>query len=252
MDNDFIVTKMQGYIHRAAQELSAWLSDLLPKTSDDWWNECVLDKLSYAQREIAKEKGFSKLTEFDLAALLRIADKSWYEMRNVAYLPTKERECIRDMMRVRNNWAHLSASIPGKDMIIDDLKTLYQFFEQILIGIPSLPIPTQLTNVFVLYESMEKAKEKLKYDLLAAYRRQKKNTTFSRTIANALVVLTQIRKHPGITTEKLSEILELSPRTIQRYIESLRIAGEWITYNPSKKGWELQDGKSILFGDFDN
>lgn len=90
MDNDFIVTKMQGYIHRAAQELSAWLSDLLPKTSDDWWNECVLDKLSYAQREIAKEKGFSKLTEFDLAALLRIADKSWYEMRNVAYLPTKE------------------------------------------------------------------------------------------------------------------------------------------------------------------
>ena len=50
MDNDFIVTKMQGYIHRAAQELSAWLSDLLPKTSDDWWNECVLDKLSYAQR----------------------------------------------------------------------------------------------------------------------------------------------------------------------------------------------------------
>ena len=130
MDNDFIVTKMQGYIHRAAQELSAWLSDLLPKTSDDWWNECVLDKLSYAQREIAKEKGFSKLTEFDLSALLRIADKSWYEMRNVAYLPTKERECIRDMMRVRNNWAHLSASIPGKDMIIDDLKTLYQFFEQ--------------------------------------------------------------------------------------------------------------------------
>ncbi len=130
MDNEFIVIRMQGYIHRAAQELSAWLSDLLPKASDDWWNECVLDKLSYAQREIAKEKGFSKLTEFDLAALLRIADKSWYEMRNVAYLPTKERECIRDMMRVRNNWAHLSASIPGKDMIIDDLKTLYQFFEQ--------------------------------------------------------------------------------------------------------------------------
>ena len=32
MDNVFIVTKMQGYIHRAAQELSAWLSDLLPKT----------------------------------------------------------------------------------------------------------------------------------------------------------------------------------------------------------------------------
>ena len=153
------------------------------------------------------------------------------------------------------------ASITNLSKIKDEeLQILYDFYLDvldpievpILIGIPSLPVPAQLSNVFLLYESLEKAKEKLKYDLLAAYRRQKKNTTFSRTIANALVVLTQIRKHPGVTTEKLSEILELSPRTIQRYIESLRIAGEWITYNPSKKGWELQDGKSILFGDFDN
>ena len=153
------------------------------------------------------------------------------------------------------------ASITNLSKIKDEeLQILYDFYLDvldpievpILIGIPSLPVPMQLSNVFVHYESLEKAKEKLKYDLLAAYRRQKKNTTFSRTIANALVVLTQIRKHPGVTTEKLSEILELSPRTIQRYIESLRIAGEWITYNPSKKGWELQDGKSILFGDFDN
>ena len=153
------------------------------------------------------------------------------------------------------------ASITNLSKIKDEeLQILYDFYLDvldpievpILIGIPSLPVPMQLSNVFVHYESLEKAKEKLKYDLLAAYRRQKKNTTFSRTIANALVVLTQIRKHPGITTEKLSEILELSPRTIQRYIESLRLAGEWITYNPSKKGWELQDGKSILFGDFDN
>ena len=55
MGNELIVSKMQSFIYRAAQELSA-LPDLLPKTSDDWWNECVLDKLSYAQREIAKEK----------------------------------------------------------------------------------------------------------------------------------------------------------------------------------------------------
>ena len=153
------------------------------------------------------------------------------------------------------------ASITNLSKIKDkELQILYDYYLDvldpievpILIGIPSLPVPMQLSNVFVHYESLEKAKEKLKYDLLAAYRRQKKNTTFSRTIANALVVLTQIRKHPGVTTEILSEILELSPRTIQRYIESLRIAGEWITYNPSKKGWELQDGKSILFGDFDN
>ena len=130
MDNEFIVTRMHGYIHRAAKELSEWLYIMLSKVSNDWWNECVIDNLSYSQKEIVNSKGVSTLEELDLAALLRIADKSWYEMRNVEYLPTKERYCLRDMMQVRNNWAHLSVSIPGKDLIIDDLKTLYRFFEQ--------------------------------------------------------------------------------------------------------------------------
>lgn len=130
MDNDQIVSRMNSYLHTSASLLAEWLGKLLPKTSPDWWEESVIEKLSYNQRETAKNKGFTKLDDFDLAALLRIADKSWYTMREVAYLPTKERECIRDMMRVRNNWAHCSATLPGKDMIIADLNTLHQFFEQ--------------------------------------------------------------------------------------------------------------------------
>ena len=130
MDNDQIVSRMNSYLHTSASLLAEWLGKLLPKTSPDWWEESVIEKLSYNQRETAKNKGFTKLEDFDLAALLRIANKSWYTMREVAYLPTKERECIRDMMRVRNNWAHCSATLPGKDMIIADLNTLHQFFEQ--------------------------------------------------------------------------------------------------------------------------
>lgn len=130
MENDQIVSRMNTYLHISAKLLEEWLGKLLPKTSDEWWKECVIEKLSYNQRETAKKKGFTKLGDFDLAALLRIADKSWYAMRNVAYLPTRERECIRDMMRVRNNWAHCSAMLPGKDTIIADLVTLHQLFEQ--------------------------------------------------------------------------------------------------------------------------
>lgn len=130
MENNQIVSRMNTYLHTSAKLLEEWLGNLLPKTSDDWWEECVIEKLSYIQRETAKSRGFTKLEDFDLAALLRIADKSWYAMRNVAYLPTRERECIRDMMRVRNNWAHCSAVLPGKDTIIADLTTLHQFFEQ--------------------------------------------------------------------------------------------------------------------------
>lgn len=130
MNNDQIVSSMNTYLHTAANVLAEWLGKLLPRTSDYWWEDCVMAKLSYNQAEMARNQGFTELGQFDLAALLRIADKSWYEMRSVAYLPTRERECIRDMMRVRNNWAHVSAMLPGKDAILADLSTLHSFFEQ--------------------------------------------------------------------------------------------------------------------------
>lgn len=130
MDNDQIVSRMNTYLHTSANVLAEWLGKLLTRTSEDWWEDCVIAKLSYNQAEMARERGFTELGQFDLAALLRIADKSWYEMRNVAFLPTRERECIRDMMRVRNNWAHVGAMLPGKDAILADLDTLHQFFEQ--------------------------------------------------------------------------------------------------------------------------
>ena len=130
MDSNQITCSMKSYLHISENLLAEWLGKLFPKTTPDWWEVCVMQKLSYNQREIAESKGFTSLEDFDLASLLRIADKSWYTMREAAYLPTRERECIRDMMRVRNNWAHCSTILPGKDTIIEDLKTLHQFFEQ--------------------------------------------------------------------------------------------------------------------------
>lgn len=82
MENDQIVSRMNTYLHTSAKLLEECLSKLLPKNSDDWWEECVIEKLSYNQRETAKRKGFTKLEDFDLTALLRIADKSWYVMRS--------------------------------------------------------------------------------------------------------------------------------------------------------------------------
>ena len=124
MDNQTIVSKMNSYLHESATALVIWLEGILPRVADTWWDDCVLNSLSYTQREIANSKAFSKLSDFDLAALLRIANKSWYDMRTVAYLPSSEREVIREMMAVRNNWAHCSAEIPGKDVVLNDLHTI--------------------------------------------------------------------------------------------------------------------------------
>lgn len=124
MYDENIISRMNDYLHKAAQALASWLSVMLPKSGEDWWEECVLSNLSYPQRELIEKKGLSKLEELDLAALLRVANKSWYTMRGYAYLPTSERECIRDMIGVRNNWAHVSAELPGKDTTLSSMAVL--------------------------------------------------------------------------------------------------------------------------------
>ena len=131
MNDQYIVSKMNEYLHQSTGLLISWLDGKLCRICDNWWNECVLDRLSYRQREIAIEKGFKQLSDFDLAAVLRIADKNWYDMRTFMYLPTSERECIRDMQAVRNNWAHCGGTLPGKDAIVCDLEVLISFFKQL-------------------------------------------------------------------------------------------------------------------------
>lgn len=131
MDSTTIVSKINALLHTTARALANWLGEILPRVTDSWWDDCVLSSLSFAQRDIANQRNFSKLSDFDLAALLRIANRSWYDMRTVAYLPTSERECIRNMMGVRNNWAHCGTDLPDKDTILHDLKILRTFAQQV-------------------------------------------------------------------------------------------------------------------------
>lgn len=131
MDSTEIVSRINALLHETSNALEKWLGAILPRVSNSWWDDCVLNSLSYSQRDIAQKRNFSRLSDFDLAALLRIANKSWYDMRTVAYLPNSERECIREMMGVRNNWAHCSTELPGKDTILHDLKILLQFAQQV-------------------------------------------------------------------------------------------------------------------------
>lgn len=133
MNEQAIVSKMHEYLYIAAKELCAWLNKMLPRVGDDWWQVCVIDNLSFTQKELACEKGYSHLEDLDLAALLRVADKSWYEMRSFAYLPTSDRQCVRDMMKVRNNWAHVSGAITDKDIVLRDLDTILAFFENVMV-----------------------------------------------------------------------------------------------------------------------
>ena len=123
-----IIGKINELLYTATDLCCGWLNKMLPRISDNWWTNCVLDSLSFNQNQLAQEKGYTELKQLDLAALLRVIDKNWYAMRNFAYLPTKDRETVRRMMRVRNTWAHISGTLPSSTNIQEDLQVVEAFF----------------------------------------------------------------------------------------------------------------------------
>ena len=171
-------------------------------------------------------------------------------------LPTKNckvmnTDCFSDIVAIREMaiiviWEKLSEA--DRKLLVGYYSEIAPFSEtMILIG--NVDIPEELRKQVSIYKSFGEFSTNMKYVLLGAYRKTKKNENFSSTLANAIIILSQIRNNPFITTKELAEKLELSERTIQRYIETLRVAGEWIEYDMSRKGWKLTDGKSILWGD---
>ena len=173
MNERAVVSKVNGYLHSATKELCDWLGKMLPRVTDEWWTECVLHNLSYAQKNLVENNSYTRLDQFDLAALLRITDKSWYSMRSFAYLPTKDRETVRAMMKVRNNWAHCAGSIPDKDVVIRDLEVISDFFESVII-----------TNVYT--------------DDISAFKKQVEETDFS-DVFDTPVPLAMVRVEANAT-----------------------------------------------------
>ena len=112
------------------------------------------------------------------------------------------------------------------------------------------PKPSKvLQKYFKCYNDFEEIKDNLKYILLNAHSKNKKSLEFSTKIMYALKILSAIRKKPGIKTKELAQMCELSTRSVQRYIETLRCAGELIEYDTSLKGWKLLHNVSMLIGE---
>lgn len=138
----------------------------------------------------------------------------------------------------------------------DDSKMVIEYYyesnahlEQSVFWIGKNNLPNNLRCKIGHYECIEMMAVNLKYRLLEAHKRVAKSKDFSRRIADCIMILSAIRSHPGIQTKELAEKMELSIRTVQRYITTLQVAGEWIEYDTIKRGWRLQNGCSILFGD---
>lgn len=133
MDYQSIIGEINKNLYRSTERLAAWLLRAFKKNSN-YWCDFVLTKLSDNQRMITTSKGLNELIDLDLAALLRIADRNWYELlRMYSDIGNTEREIVRAITGIRNRWAHCSAEPYPKEQILSDLYNLRDFFK--IIGI---------------------------------------------------------------------------------------------------------------------
>ena len=135
------------------------------------------------------------------------------------------------------------------DLLLDYYTEISGCGQDTVVWIGAKQPPSHLRKRFAIYPNFEALAEQLPRILRTSHQRQKKTRAFSKNLADCLMILSLIRANPGIKTKTLSEKLELPIRTVQRYITTLQATGEWIEYDAKKRGWQLQSGISILFGD---
>ena len=113
--------------NETSESVRSFLNTVLPEVSSDWWCSNVVPSLSFQQQRMVEEKKISSLSGLDLAALLRIIDKNWYDISNKSTLSNEARIWTREMQLIRNKWAHVGGHPPETEDLYRDLDTLQRF-----------------------------------------------------------------------------------------------------------------------------
>lgn len=132
-----------------------------------------------------------------------------------------------------------------------ELQQLFAYYKQVPVFSETVILIgdcTQLdvNNRMTVYTEFDDLQKNLKYLLLAAHKQRKNAESFSRSISYALIILKMITENPGISSKEIADRLELSPRSVTRYIETLNMSGESIVYNRKQNGWSLEYDESLL------
>jgi hypothetical protein len=123
--------KINKYLIIVTELIVEFLNDVLPKISNKWWEKTVIDKLTDDQKRNVNRKKIKNLDGLDLAALLRIFDMNWKEISQPFDFITEDRNILKDMQTVRNNWSHKSKTGYSLDDIYRDFDTIQRFLKLI-------------------------------------------------------------------------------------------------------------------------
>ena len=91
---------------------------------DDWWNLSVVNILSFQQKRRLEQQKITSLRGLDLAGLLRVLDQNWYQISNRLNFTPEDRHFVKEMLTVRNRWAHANTEGSQLKIFIEILDTI--------------------------------------------------------------------------------------------------------------------------------
>ena len=129
MNDTYIISKINEFMYNLSQQMGEWLEDKLPRITDNWWNELVINNLSMLQREQVISNNINDVKGLDLASLLRIFDRNWFVITSKFFINNRERDNVKNMLEIRNTWAHITPNDINKIRIISDIETIISLMQ---------------------------------------------------------------------------------------------------------------------------
>ena len=120
---------MNELLHKSGGAIARWLEAKLPALSAAWWQEQVVNRLTFQQQRLVEEKRIQSLAGLDLAAVLRVLDQNWNELAGAEPLPREARNWVKELQSVRNRWAHAPAGGLSPTDTFRDADTLGRLLE---------------------------------------------------------------------------------------------------------------------------
>lgn len=118
--------KLHEALLKAKIKLACWLGEKLAELDADYWRNLVVPKVSYNQKLIIERKRCTKLSQLDLAVLLRILNKNWDDLSYRFNIEDRVRNYLNEVQDIRNRYAHMS-DYPTADDFSRDADTLARF-----------------------------------------------------------------------------------------------------------------------------
>lgn len=127
MQVENVIGRVSDLLHASTTLIAGWLYSVLPELDKNWWKSLVLPKLSYQQIERVKRHGIDNLSQLDLSALLRVLDQNWYHISQRKNFSFQDRNYVKEMQTIRNQWAHITANEFIADDVYRDIDTIQRF-----------------------------------------------------------------------------------------------------------------------------